>query len=63
MRLGYVYVRFDVIVGLSGECCVDPNREREAKLYDEHQASYEKAQAMIGVRCCKLRYASTEGVQ
>jgi hypothetical protein len=38
------------------------NRERVTKSYDEHQASYEKAQP-IGVRCRKLRYVATEGVQ
>ena len=57
-----MFVRSGVGVGRNGECCERPDREREATLYDEHQASYEKAQP-IGDRCCKLQYASTEGVQ
>lgn len=62
MSLGHVYVRVGVDVGRNGECCERPNRERVTKSYDEHQASYEKAQP-IGVRCRKLRYVATEGVQ
>lgn len=57
-----MFVRSGVGVGRNGECCERPDREREATLYDEHQASYEKAQP-IGDRCRKLRYASTAGVQ
>lgn len=47
-----MYVRSGFGVGLNGECCERPDRERVAKVFDEHQASYEKAQP-IGDRCHK----------
>lgn len=63
MSLGHVYVRVDVGVGRKRGVLQTSNRERVTKSYDEHQASYEKAQATIGVRCHKLRYVATAGVQ
>lgn len=62
MSLGHVYVRVGVGVGRKRGVLRTSNRERVTKSYDEHQASYEKAQP-IGVRCRKLRYVATEGVQ